>query len=68
MLILFLVLLIAPLVVRSMNLVKPPNIPFNLLQPLDKNNNDTMKTYTGNGVPPGFEPVESASSVATATS
>jgi 1,3-beta-glucan synthase len=68
MLILFLVLLIAPLVVRSMGLVKAPNLPFNLLQPLDKDNNDTMVTYTGNNIPAGFEPVESASSVATATS
>ncbi|PKX95074.1 1,3-beta-glucan synthase [Aspergillus novofumigatus IBT 16806] len=68
MLILFLILLIAPLVVRSMGLVKAPNLPFNLLQPLDKDNNDTMVTYTGNNIPAGFEPVESASSVATATS
>jgi 1,3-beta-glucan synthase len=52
-----------------MDLAKNLTIPISgLMQPLDKNNNDTMVTYTGNNIPAGFEPVESSASVATATS
>jgi 1,3-beta-glucan synthase len=68
MLILFLVLLIAPIIVRSLNLVKLPTIPFDLMQPLDKNNNNTKEYYTGNSIPAGFGPIMSGSSVPTATS
>lgn len=62
MLVLFLVLLVAPLVARNMNVAKSLRglgIPMRLLQPLDTNNNDTQAFYTGNGVPKGFKPVSS---------
>ncbi|EAW06869.1 1,3-beta-glucan synthase [Aspergillus clavatus NRRL 1] len=67
MLILFLILLIVPLVARSMGLANNFSIPISgLMQPLDKDNNDTKAYYTGNNVPPGFEPVISSSASATA--
>lgn len=62
MLVLFLVLLVAPLVARDMNVassLKDLGIPMRLLQPLDPNNNDTAAFYTGNGVPKGFRPISS---------
>lgn len=65
MLLLFLVLLIAPIVVRNMGLdtslrkslynavgVKANGLA--LLQPLDKGLNDTVSYYTGSGLPAGF--------------
>lgn len=61
MFVLFLVLLIAPLVVRTMNLDLSLDV-MNLLQPLDKDNNDTMTSYTGSGLPDGYKPVASPSS------
>lgn len=59
MLVLFLVLLIAPLVVRKMGIIKQKMIedfPVSLLQPLDGGgaNNDTTGKYTGSGLPNGF--------------
>lgn len=55
MLILFVVLVVAPLVVRNLN-IKLPTIPQNLMQPLDAGSlhNDTHTYYTGSGLPPGF--------------
>lgn len=55
MLILFLVLVVAPLVVRRLNFAIP-SIPQNLMQPLDAGSahNDTHTYYTGSGLPPGF--------------
>lgn len=55
MLILFLVLLIVPLVLRSIVDVKQfgDSIPMNLMQPLDTNNNDTSTGYTGKNLPAG---------------
>lgn len=53
MLILFIVVIAAPLVIRRMNM----NFNFNimdLMQPLDSDNNDTASTYTGSHLPPGF--------------
>lgn len=64
MLILFLVLLIAPLIARNMG-VKLPEIPMGLLQPLDAGkNNDTATYYTGNNLPKGFNAKSFASSSA----
>lgn len=65
MLVLFLVLLIAPLIARNLGVVNLDDIAGSndllkeLLQPLDKNNNDTMSSYTGSGIPKGMEPVAS---------
>ena len=60
MLVLFLVLLIAPLVVRNLDIgIDDSTLPLNIMQPLDKNNNDTITSYTGSGVPKGMEPVAS---------
>ncbi len=65
MLVLFLVLLIAPLVARNLDVVNLDSIAGGsdilkeLIQPLDKNNNDTMSSYTGSGIPKGMEPVAS---------
>jgi 1,3-beta-glucan synthase len=68
MLLLFLILLIAPLVARTLN-IKFPTIPMDLLQPLDKDNNNTITSYTGLGLPVGFTAMESSGSAApTATS
>ncbi|RDW94034.1 1,3-beta-glucan synthase [Aspergillus mulundensis] len=63
MLILFLVLVIAPLIVRNMdmNIDLGTGILSELLQPIDKDNNDTITSYTGSGLPQGFKPVASPS-------
>jgi 1,3-beta-glucan synthase len=61
MLVLFLVLIIAPLIVRNMDIALP-TIPMDLMQPLDKHNNDTMTSYTGAGLKNGMKPVASPSS------
>jgi 1,3-beta-glucan synthase len=55
MLILFVVLVVAPLVVRRLNITLP-TIPENLMQPLDggSTHNDTQTYYTGSGLPAGF--------------
>jgi 1,3-beta-glucan synthase len=55
MLILFVVLVVAPLVVRRLN-ISLPTIPENLMQPLDSgsSHNDTHTYYTGSGLPAGF--------------
>lgn len=55
MLVLFVVLVVAPLVVRRLN-IKLPSIPDNLMQPLDAGeaHNDTHTYYTGSGLPAGF--------------
>lgn len=65
MLVLFLVLLIAPLVARTIG-ISLPEIPMGLLQPLDggSKNNDTITDYTGNGLPKGFHAASFASSSA----
>ncbi|KAL4977440.1 1,3-beta-glucan synthase component-domain-containing protein [Aspergillus desertorum] len=66
MLILFLVLLIAPLIARNQDLkLSMSGILLELMQPLDSNNNDTMTSYTGAGVPKGMEPIASPSSYLT---
>jgi 1,3-beta-glucan synthase len=60
MLVLFLVLLIAPLIARNViDQDTLPEIPLTLLQPIDSDNNDTMSSYTGSGLGKGFEPVAS---------
>jgi len=64
MLVLFIVLLIAPLIARNVAGIKlddlmTSDILKDLLQPLDKDNNDTMSSYTGSGIPKGMEPVAS---------
>lgn len=64
MLVLFIVLLIAPLIARNVAGIKLDDlmgdgILKDLLQPLDKDNNDTMSSYTGSGIPKGMEPVAS---------
>jgi 1,3-beta-glucan synthase len=60
MLVLFLVLLIAPLIARNViDEATLPKIPLTLLQPIDSKNNDTMSSYTGSGLGKGFEPVAS---------
>jgi 1,3-beta-glucan synthase len=60
MLVLFLVLLIAPLIARNViDQDKLPDIPLTLLQPIDSDNNDTMSSYTGSGLGKGFQPVAS---------
>ena len=62
MLVLFLVLLIAPLIARNQNILKNfKNFPMDLLQPLDAQNNDTTTGYTGAGLPAGFVAESSAS-------
>lgn len=55
MLVLFIVLVVAPLVVRRLN-IKLPTIPDSLMQPLDAGSahNDTHTYYTGSGLPAGF--------------
>lgn len=64
MLVLFIVLLIAPLIARNVAGIKLDDlmgdgILKDLLQPLDSDNNDTMSSYTGSGIPKGMEPVAS---------
>ncbi|PTU18173.1 hypothetical protein P175DRAFT_0504075 [Aspergillus ochraceoroseus IBT 24754] len=59
MLVLFLVLLIAPLIARNMS-ISLPTIPMDLMQPLDANNNDTTTDYTGAGLPKGYIAASSA--------
>ncbi|KAL2829004.1 1,3-beta-glucan synthase component-domain-containing protein [Aspergillus cavernicola] len=60
MLVLFLILLVAPLIARNLDgLTLPTTFTMDLLQPLDSNNNDTISSYTGSGVPKGMEPVAS---------
>lgn len=67
MLVLFLVLLIAPLIARNMNILKNfKSFPMDLLQPLDVDNNDTTTYYTGAGLPAGF--VAESSAAASTTS
>lgn len=68
MLVLFLILLIAPLIARNQNILKNfKNFPMQLLQPLDAENNDTITGYTGSGLPPGMQAIPSESwGVATA--
>lgn len=53
MLVLFLILLIAPLVARDEGISVNLNI-MSLMQPLDTDNNDTISSYTGNGLPVGY--------------
>lgn len=55
MLVVFVVLVVAPLVVRKLN-IKLPTIPDSLMQPLDAGeaHNDTHTYYTGSGLPAGF--------------
>lgn len=55
MLVLFLVLIIAPLVARTIKGLNLPEVPMQLLQPLDANNNDTVASYTGSHLPLGFK-------------
>ena len=55
MLVLFLVLIIAPLVARTIKSLSLPDVPMQLLQPLDANNNDTVASYTGSNLPKGFK-------------
>lgn len=59
MLLLFLILLVVPLVLRDMGMhpLKNVDIPLGLLQPLDKNNNNTITRYTGNNLPEGLTPI-----------
>lgn len=64
MLVLFIVLLIAPLIARNVAGIQLDDlmgdgILKDLLQPLDKDNNDTMSSYTGSGIPNGMKPVAS---------
>ncbi|KAL1962973.1 hypothetical protein VTN77DRAFT_8819 [Rasamsonia byssochlamydoides] len=66
MLILFIVLIAAPLVARNLNLPQF-NIPMQLMQPINQDNNDTTSYYTGNNLPPGFGPVLSSGAAAAAT-
>jgi 1,3-beta-glucan synthase len=55
MLVIFVVLIAAPLVVRKLN-IDLPTIPDSLMQPLDAGeaHNDTHTYYTGSGLPNGF--------------
>ncbi|EEP80619.1 1,3-beta-glucan synthase component GLS2 [Uncinocarpus reesii 1704] len=51
MLILFVILIAGPLIARKF-LTNLPNIPLNLLQPIDQDNNDTTNEETGSGLEP----------------
>ncbi|KAL4920320.1 1,3-beta-glucan synthase component-domain-containing protein [Aspergillus aurantiobrunneus] len=67
MLVLFLVLLIAPLIARNKGQSIFDSFDGNellsgLIQPLDTDNNDTIVSYTGSGIPKGMEPIASPSS------
>lgn len=56
MLVLFVVLLAAPLIVRNMNLAESITTKFTtmqLMQPINQDNNDTTSVYTGNNLPGG---------------
>ncbi|KAL3479524.1 1,3-beta-glucan synthase catalytic subunit FksP [Aspergillus californicus] len=59
MFVIFIVLIVAPVIVNKLDLVEINDFPMQLLQPLDKDNNDTISSYTGSGVPKGMEPVAS---------
>lgn len=52
MLIVFVALIAAPLVVRRLN-IDLPDIPFDLMQPVNQDNNDTSSILTGNNLPGG---------------
>ena len=55
-LILFIVLLAAPLVIRRLHVFNPTSLGLmDLVQPLDSNNNDTAPTFTGSHLPKGFK-------------
>lgn len=53
-LIVFVVLIAAPLVVRRLNM-SLPSIPMDLMQPINQDNNDTTSKYTGNNLPGGMK-------------
>lgn len=53
-LIVFVVLIAAPLVVRRLNM-SLPSIPRDLMQPINQDNNDTTSKYTGNNLPGGMK-------------
>lgn len=72
MLILFIVLLVAPIILHNMSSISKPfltslwgKIGVNgansqmmyLLQPMDKGLNDTVSYYTGSNLPDGYKPV-----------
>ncbi|KUL92169.1 hypothetical protein ZTR_02505 [Talaromyces verruculosus] len=69
MLILFVVLVVAPLVVRRLN-ISLPSIPQDLMQPLDSGSehNDTHTYYTGSGLPAGFVAYSGGGSTSKSTS
>ena len=52
MLIVFVALIAAPLVVRRLN-IDLPDIPFDLMQPVNQDNNDTSSILTGNNLSGG---------------
>lgn len=65
-LVLFLVLLVVPLVARkyksALGLSEDPLASVaggGLLQPIDKDNNNTIKGYTGSNLPVGMNPISS---------
>ncbi|PYH84167.1 1,3-beta-glucan synthase component GLS2 [Aspergillus uvarum CBS 121591] len=68
MLVIFLILIIAPLVARNQNINLGSSLPMNIMQPLDKDNNDTIASYTGKGLPIGFSGWTPTNPAATATS
>src|ERR1700716_3659845 len=54
MLVLFVVLIAAPLVVRRLN-INIPTLPMFLMQPSNQNNNDTSTSITGSHLPQGMQ-------------
>lgn len=69
MLVLFVVLVVAPLVVRRLH-ISLPSIPQDLMQPLDtgSEHNDTHTYYTGSGLPAGFVAYSGGGSTSKSTS
>lgn len=56
MLILFIVLVAAPLIVRNLKIIPQfKDFPLDLMQPIDQDNNDTTSGYTGNNLPGGMK-------------
>ncbi|KAL1852662.1 1,3-beta-D-glucan synthase [Paecilomyces lecythidis] len=71
MLVLFVVLLAAPLIVRNMNLAESITTKFTtmqLMQPINQDNNDTTSVYTGNNLPGGKNAAATPSGGGSATS
>lgn len=80
MLVLFIVLLVAPIILHNMTSISKPMLTslwsaigvngansqmLYLLQPMDKGLNDTVSYYTGSNLPDGYKPVSTDAQPAT---